>query len=156
MLREKVKSLGAVVFTHEHKDHIAGLDDVRAFNYLNGKEMDVYATERVQQALKREFAYVFSGVEYPGIPKLKMHTIANVPFEVNGTLFKPVEVFHLHLPVLGFRIDDFTYITDANFIAGLEKEKIKGSKVIVLNALRKEKHVSHYTLDEAVAMLKEF
>lgn len=155
MLRENMKKLDAVIFTHEHKDHIAGLDEVRAFNYLSGNEMDVYATARVQEALKREFAYVFSSVEYPGIPKIKLHTISKIPFEVNGTLFTPVEVFHMHLPVLAFRIGDFTYITDANFIADSEKEKIKGSKVIVLNALRKEKHVSHYTLDEAVRLLKE-
>lgn len=156
MLRENVKNLDAVIFTHEHKDHIAGMDDVRAYNYLNGKEMDVYATARVQEALKREFAYVFSGVEYPGIPKIKMHTIGNVPFDVNGTIFTPVEVLHMHLPVLGFRVNDFTYITDANFISDEEKKKIIGSKVIVLNALRKQKHVSHYSLDEAVVMLKEF
>lgn len=155
MLRENVKKLDAVIFTHEHKDHIAGLDEVRAFNYLNGKEMDVYATARVQEALKREFAYVFSGVDYPGIPKIKLHTISRIPFDVNGTLFTPVEVFHMHLPVSGYRIGDFTYITDANFIGDVEKEKIKGSKVIVLNALRKEKHPSHYTLDEAIALLKE-
>jgi phosphoribosyl 1,2-cyclic phosphate phosphodiesterase len=156
MLREKVKKLDAVVFTHEHKDHIAGLDDVRAYNYWSGKEMDVYATDRVQQALKREFAYIFSGVDYPGIPKIKLHTISKIPFEVNNTLFTPVEVFHLHLPVLGFRIGDFTYITDANFISEEEKKKIKGSKVIVLNALRRDKHISHYSLDEAVEMLNEF
>ena len=154
MLREKVKNLDAVIFTHEHKDHIAGLDDVRAFNYLNGKEMDVYASLRVQEALKREFAYVFSGVEYPGIPKIKLHTISDIPFETHGTWFTPVEVLHMHLPVLGFRSGDFTYITDANFISDKEKEKIKGSKVIVLNALRKLKHVSHYSLDEAVELLK--
>ena len=155
MLRENVIKLDAVIFTHEHKDHIAGLDEVRAFNYLSGKEMDVYATTRVQEALKREFAYVFSGVEYPGIPKIKLHTISQAAFEVKGTLFTPVEVFHMHLPVSGFRIGDFTYITDANFISDSEKEKIKGSKVIVLNALRKEKHPSHYSLDEAIEMLKE-
>ena len=155
MLREDVKKLDAVIFTHEHKDHIAGLDEVRAFNYLSGREMPVYATARVEEALKREFAYVFSGVDYPGIPKIKIHTISKVPFEIGGTLFIPVEVFHMNLPVLGFRIGDLSYITDANFISNEEKEKIKGSKVIVLNALRKEKHVSHYTLDEAVELIRE-
>ena len=155
MLREQVKKLDAVIFTHEHKDHIAGLDEVRAFNYLSGNEMPVYATARVQEALKREFAYVFSGINYPGIPRIKLHTISSVPFDVYGTLFTPIEVFHLQLPVTGFRVEDFTYITDANFISDQEKEKIKGSKVIVLNALRKEKHVSHYNLEEAVALLNE-
>jgi phosphoribosyl 1,2-cyclic phosphate phosphodiesterase len=155
MLREHVKKLDAVVFTHEHKDHIAGLDDVRAYNYWSGKEMDVYATERVQQALKREYAYIFSGVDYPGIPKIKLHAISHLPFQVSSTLLTPIEVFHMHLPVLGFRIADFTYITDANYIADAEKEKIKGSKVIVLNALRRDKHVSHYSLDEAIELLTE-
>jgi phosphoribosyl 1,2-cyclic phosphate phosphodiesterase len=155
MLRENVRRLDAVIFTHEHKDHIAGLDDVRAYNYLDGKDMDVYATPRVQEALKREFAYIFSDDDYPGIPKIKVHGIGKSPFEVYGTLFEPVEVLHLHLPVLGFRIGDFSYITDANYIAEQEKGKIKGSKVIVLNALRREKHVSHFTLDEAVALLTE-
>jgi len=156
MLREQVKKLDAVIFTHEHKDHTAGLDDVRAYNYLGGKAMDVFATVRVQEALKREFAYVFSGVDYPGIPKINMHTIGDIPFDVHGTVFQPIEVLHMNLPVMGFRIGDFSYITDANFIAEEEKEKIKGSKVIVLNALRKQKHISHYSLDEAVAMLNEF
>ncbi len=154
MLRESVRSLNAVVFTHEHKDHIAGLDDVRAFNYLSGKPMEVYATERVQEALKREFHYVFSNVQYPGIPRIELSTIHQVPFEVAGMVFQPVEVMHMNLPVLGFRIGDFTYITDANFIPEAELEKIRGSRILVLNALRREKHVSHYTLQEAVELIR--
>jgi phosphoribosyl 1,2-cyclic phosphate phosphodiesterase len=156
MLRENVKHLDAVVMTHEHKDHISGMDDVRAYNYLQNKPMDVYATSRVQEALKREFHYAFSGDNYPGIPKLKLHTITEIPFELFGLRFTPIEVKHMHLPVFGFRVGDFTFITDANFIADGEKKKIAGSKVIVLNALRKEKHVSHFTLDEAVALMNEF
>jgi phosphoribosyl 1,2-cyclic phosphate phosphodiesterase len=155
MLRENVKYLEAVVMTHEHKDHISGLDDVRAYNYLQSKEMDVYATERVQHALKKDFHYVFSGVNYPGIPRLKLHTISNIPFEISGLRFIPIEVMHMNLPVLGFRIGDFTFITDANFISEQEKKKVEGSKVIVLNALRREKHVSHYTLDEAIGLMNE-
>ncbi len=155
MLRESVTKLDAVLFTHEHKDHIAGLDDVRAYNYISGKPMDVFATSRVQEALKREFFYVFSGAQYPGIPKLNLHTIHNVPFEIKGIRFEPIEVMHLNLSVFGFRIGDFTYITDANFIADSEKEKIKGSRYLVLNALRREKHVSHFTLKEAVDIIDE-
>ncbi len=155
MLREKVDKLDAVIFTHEHKDHIAGLDDVRAFNYIQQKEMDVFATERVQEALKREFAYIFSGDDYPGIPKLKLHTISSVPFEIDGTTFIPIEVMHFRLPILGFRIHDFTYITDANLIPDHQKGKIKGSKVLVINALRREKHISHFTLAEALKVIEE-
>lgn len=155
MLRENVQQLDAVLFTHEHKDHIAGLDDVRAYNYLSGKAMDIYATERVQDALRREFFYVFSGASYPGIPKLQLHNVHNLPFEIKGIRFTPVEVMHLNLPVFGFRMNDFTYITDANFISDKEKEKIKGSRYLVLNALRREKHVSHFTLKEAVELIEE-
>lgn len=155
MLREEVTSLDAVVFTHEHKDHIAGLDDVRAFNYLQKKAMDVYATEAVQVALRREFFYIFSGHRYPGIPKIDLNTIDHRPFNVAGIPFIPIPVMHLNLPVLGFRMGDFTYVTDANSIPPASKELIKGSKVLVLNALRKEKHVSHFTLNEAVQLIEE-
>lgn len=155
MLRENVRKLDAVLFTHEHKDHIAGLDDVRAFNYLTGKDMEVFASIRVQEALKREFFYVFSGHKYPGIPKLKLITIDSKPFNISEIDIVPIEVFHLNLPVFGFRISDFTYITDANFISEAEKSKIKGSRYLVLNALRKEAHPSHYTLDEALALIEE-
>lgn len=155
MLRAGVKSLDAVIFTHEHKDHIAGFDDIRAFNYVLQKKIDVYATERVQQAMKREFAYIFDGTDYPGIPQINLFTIDNKPFVINTTRFTPIEVKHFKLPVLGFRIGDFTYITDANFISEEVKEKIKGSKVLVLNALRREHHVSHYTLEQAIELAKE-
>ena len=155
MLRENVKTLEAVVFTHEHKDHVAGLDDVRAFNYFSGKHMDVYANEQVQVALKREFHYVFSGDNYPGIPRINVHTIDTAPFDVSGVKFIPIQVLHYQLPVLGFRVNDFTYITDANFISDEEIEKIKGTKVLVLNALRRAKHISHFTLEEALELVKK-
>ncbi len=155
MLRENVKTLEAVVFTHEHKDHVAGLDDVRAFNYFSGKHMDVYANEQVQVALKREFHYVFSGDNYPGIPRINVHTIDTAPFDVSGVKFIPIQVLHYQLPVLGFRVNDFTYITDANFISDEEIEKIKGTKVLVLNALRRAKHISHFTLAEALELVKK-
>jgi phosphoribosyl 1,2-cyclic phosphate phosphodiesterase len=156
MLRIRAKKLDAVLFTHEHKDHVAGLDDVRAFNFAQGKSMDVFCTEQVSMALKREFHYVFSNDKYPGIPRIDLNIFENKEFSINGTTIIPIEVFHYQLPVFGFRIGDFTYITDAKSISEKEKEKIKGSKVIVLNALRKHEHISHFTLDEAVDLMKEF
>lgn len=155
MLREGVRHLDAILFTHEHKDHIAGLDDVRAFNFKQQMDMPVYAVPRVQEAIKREFAYIFSGVAYPGIPKVVLNSIDLAPFQIGTILFTPIEVMHHLLPVLGFRIKDFTYITDAKTITATEKAKIKGSKILVLNALRREKHMSHFTLAEAVAMAEE-
>ncbi len=155
MLRENVQGLDALILTHEHKDHIAGLDDIRAFNFKQNKEADVYASERVQEALKREFSYVFNGDKYPGIPKIKLHTIENVSFQIGDVLFEPIQVYHYKLPVFGFRIQDFCYITDAKTISKEEKEKLKGLKVLVLNALRKESHISHFTLEEAVELIGE-
>lgn len=155
MLREKITKLDAVIFTHEHKDHIAGLDEVRAFNFINQMVMPVYATERVQQAIKREFAYIFAEEKYPGIPQIELRTIANNLFDVNGITVTPIEVMHHKMPVKAFRIGDFTYITDANFISVEEKEKIKGSEVIVVNALRRNHHISHFTFEEAIELIEE-
>jgi phosphoribosyl 1,2-cyclic phosphate phosphodiesterase len=155
MLREKVKNLNAIVFTHEHKDHIAGMDDVRAFNYIQKKKIPIYATQRVQQALKREFAYVFSEEKYPGIPEIELVDIDTDPFNINGIKLIPIDVKHLNMPVKAYRIGDFTYITDANYISDSEKEKIIGSKTIVVNALRHEKHVSHFNFKEAIELIDE-
>jgi phosphoribosyl 1,2-cyclic phosphate phosphodiesterase len=155
MLREKVKKLDAIVFTHEHKDHIAGMDDIRAFNYFQNSPVDIYATERVQEALKREFAYVFAQFKYPGIPQVNMHTIGLDPFDIGSIHLIPVEVMHYKLPVLGFRINDFTYITDAKTVVESEVEKIKGTKTLVINALQTESHISHFTLDEALLFAQE-
>ena len=155
MLRARVKKLNAVLFTHPHKDHIAGLDDVKGFTYFSGKPIEVYANALTQEALKREFAYVFSDKKYPGIPEINLNTIDLTPF-LNGDIpVIPVMVWHLKMPVLGFRFGNFTYITDANRIDAPEKEKIKGSEAMVVNALRHSPHISHYTLDEAVALVKE-
>lgn len=155
ILREKLKTLDAVVFTHEHKDHIAGLDEVKSFNFFNKMRMPVYATERVQQALKREFAYIFSDDKYPGIPEIDLYTINDKPFSVKDITLLPIDVMHFKMPVKSYRIKDFTYITDANFISESEKEKIKGSKIIVVNALRREEHVSHFTLQQAIDLMIE-
>lgn len=155
MLRAKASQLDAVVFTHEHKDHIAGLDDVRAFNFKQKKAMNLYGTEDVEDALKRDFHYAFADNKYPGVPDLVYHRISNEPFDVGDIVFTPIQVMHYRMPVLGFRIEDFTYITDANFISEEEKEKIHGSKVLVLNALRKDLHISHFNLDQAIKLVQE-
>jgi phosphoribosyl 1,2-cyclic phosphate phosphodiesterase len=155
MLREKVKRLDAVLFTHSHKDHVAGLDDVRAFNYFQEQPMQVYANQMTIEALMREFAYAFADKKYPGVPNLELNAITLDPFSIGDIPVIPVQVWHLKMTVYGFRFGNFTYITDANRIDEAEKEKIRGSEVIVVNALRKEKHISHYNLEEAIALVHE-
>ena len=155
LLRRDLKSLDAVVFTHEHKDHIAGLDEVKAFNYFNNMRMPVYATERVQNALKREFAYIFSDDKYPGIPEIDLYTITDEPIKIKDITLLPIDVVHFKMPVKAYRINNFTYITDANYISDSEKEKIKGSEIIVLNALRREPHLSHFNFNEAINLMEE-
>lgn len=155
VLRERIKKLDALVFTHEHKDHTAGLDDIRAYNFSQNKDIPLFGEQRVLDQLQREFAYIFADYKYPGIPQVQLNTVENEPFEVEGVPFIPIRVLHFKLPVFGYRVGDFTYITDANHINHEEREKIKGSKVIVLNALRKEPHISHFSLHEAVDLLEE-
>lgn len=150
MLRAKVKDLDAILFTHEHKDHVAGLDDIRPFNYLLHKNIDIYATERVQDALKREFSYIFSEVKYPGLPQIELHTIDQDPFFIGQTEIIPLAIMHYKLPILGFRIGDFTYITDAKTISNETIEKVRGTKILIINALQRQPHISHFTLDEAI------
>lgn len=150
MLRANVKDLDAILYTHEHKDHVAGLDDIRPFNYLLKKNIDIYATERVQQALQREFSYIFAEVHYPGLPQIDIHTISDEVFMIGKTEITPLNIMHYKLPILGFRIHDFTYITDAKTISEETIEKIKGTKILVVNALQHEEHISHFTLQEAV------
>lgn len=156
MLREEIQDIRAILFTHEHKDHIAGMDDVRAFNFKHQKDMDVYCDMNVQKALLREFPYVFSDNKYPGVPEVNIHQInSNESFNIDGNLFTPIEVMHYKLPVLGFRVNDLTYITDAKTISRKEIEKIKGTRVLVINALRISEHISHFNLKEALSFINE-
>jgi len=155
MLREKVTRLDAIILSHEHRDHIAGMDDVRAFNYKMQDAIDIYAEKRVLETIKREYSYVFAENKYPGIPEMRLNEISLESFSVKGLEILPVRAFHMELPILGFRVGDFAYITDANRIPEESKEKLYGVKYLVVNALRKEKHISHFNLSEAIDFIKE-
>jgi phosphoribosyl 1,2-cyclic phosphate phosphodiesterase len=155
MLRERVGQLDAIVFTHSHKDHVAGLDDVRAYNYLQQGDIPVYGTREVFDQLKKEFYYAFEPVKYPGIPQLELVEINELPFEAAGIPFLPLPVKHLHMPVLGFRVGNLSYITDANFIPESTFQRLRGTRTLVLNALQKEKHLSHFNLEEALEVAKK-
>lgn len=154
MLRAHVKSLRAIIYTHEHKDHLAGMDDVRAFNYREERDMEIFCTERVEKALKQEFHYVFSNDKYPGIPTVNLNRIENKSFQLpDGPMITPIEVMHYKMPVFGYRINDFTYITDAKTISPIEIEKVKGTKILIVNALHRSEHISHFNLEEALAFI---
>lgn len=155
MIREKVDDIAAIIFTHGHRDHIAGLDDVRAFNYVLNKTVDIYASQEVIDSINQEFPYILHEKRFFGAPQLNFIVIDNIPFNIDEVKITPVEVLHHKLKVFGFRIMDFTYITDASFIDEEEKKKIHGSKVLVINALRKSKHISHFSLEEAIELIKE-
>ncbi|MGE5383091.1 MAG: MBL fold metallo-hydrolase [Omnitrophica WOR_2 bacterium] len=155
MLKQNVEDINAVIFTHEHRDHIAGLDDIRAFNYVLNKNIPIYGTEHVLEAIKTEFPYIFSEGRYFGAPQLTVHEIDSSPFSIDNIEIIPIAVMHNKLPITGYRIGDFTYITDASFIAETEKIKIAHSKVLVINALRNSKHVSHFSLGEALELIEQ-
>jgi phosphoribosyl 1,2-cyclic phosphate phosphodiesterase len=155
ILRAGIQRVDAVLYTHEHKDHTAGMDDIRGFNYAQKSSIPLYAQAPVIEQLKREFAYAFAEDKYPGVPEIEVHEIENRPFTIAGVSIIPILVKHYYLDVLGFRFGDFTYITDANFISDEELEKVKGSQVLVINALRKTTHISHFTLEEALEVIEK-
>lgn len=155
MLRAGVQDLDAILYTHEHKDHVAGLDDIRPFNYLLHKKIEIYASERVQESLKREFQYIFSAVQYHGLPQLNLNTVGTASFTIGDLQVQPIEVMHYKLPILGYRFGDFTYITDAKTLSAESIELIKGTKILVLNALQRESHISHLTLAEAIELAQK-
>lgn len=154
MLRAGITTLDAVVYTHEHKDHTAGMDDIRPFNFLQQRDIPLYGTFRVINQLKAEFSYVFSAEKYPGIPSVQVNEIENKPFEINGVKFLPIEVWHHKIPVFGYRVRNFTYITDANRILPSELEKTEGTEILVLNALQIQPHISHFNLSEALEIVE--
>jgi phosphoribosyl 1,2-cyclic phosphate phosphodiesterase len=153
MLRTHTTKIDAVVFTHPHRDHYAGLDDIRPFNYFSQKSIAIYANVLTQVAIKRDFYYAFEKDKEEGLPEMILHTIDKDAFTIGDIPFIPIHVMHRAMPVLGFRIGDFSYITDANFIPETEMEKIKGSKVFILNALRKQTHPTHYNLEQALEVV---
>lgn len=155
MLRTNTKHIDAIVFTHPHKDHIAGLDDVRAFNFFSRKPMELYANSLTEEALRRDFYYAFAEKRYPGVPEINLNLITNEPFFVGNIHVLPIEVWHMKMPVLGFRFGKFTYITDANRLDDEARERVRGSEVMVVNALRKEPHISHFSLEEAVQLVQD-
>lgn len=155
ILREGIRELDAVLLTHMHKDHTGGLDDVRAFNYFMNKGFPVYAEIPVQESLKREYSYAFGDNRYPGVPDFILNTIDENPFYINGIEIIPVRAIHYRLPVLGFRFGRLGYLTDANYISPESIEKFKGVDIFVISCIRREKHLSHFSMDEALEVCRK-
>ncbi len=155
MIRAQVKTLDAILFTHDHKDHTGGLDDVRPYNYTQQKPMEVYAESNVLDTLKREYSYAFARNPYPGVPQIHLNEITNQAFYIKDTLIEPIRGLHYQLPILGYKIKNLAYITDMKTIEPKEIEKLKNVKVLVINALRFEKHMSHFCLEEALDIIEK-
>ena len=164
MLRHKITDLDAVILTHQHKDHTGGLDDIRAFNYFRKEAFPIYAEEIVQESLKMEYSYAFAEYKYPGVPEYKLHTINQEPFTITKTLpdnstttleITPIRVYHYKLPILGFRIGNMAYITDGSSIPASEYAKLEGVELFIINTVRKEKHISHFSLPEALEIIEK-
>lgn len=155
MLREKVESLDEVFLTHEHKDHTGGLDDLRSYNFVLSRDIDIYALERVNKVVMKDFDYAFSEHRYPGVPSFKLHNLDGEPFEIDGTEIIPIKGKHFMLDILGFRIGNLAYITDFNHIEQEEIDKLKGIDILVINALRPQDHMSHFTLAQAIEVSRK-
>ena len=155
LLRCGVTRLDALLMTHEHKDHTGGIDDVRPINFLMKTPLNIYGQPRVMKAIRNDYSYAFGPDQYPGVPQLVLNPLQPEPFEVKGVEVIPVKVRHMTLPIFGYRIRNFGYITDASFISETEKKKLRGVKVLVINALRREQHYSHFNLEQALAIIDE-
>lgn len=155
MLTHRVKKLDAVLYTHEHKDHTAGLDDIRSFNFKHKMDMPLYGRPHVLEQLKQQYAYMFEAVKYPGVASVELREIENKPFAIGDVEIQPVEVMHYKLPVFGFRFDNIAYITDAKTISVEERNKLRGLDYLVLNALQRKPHISHFNLEEALDVITD-